>query len=158
MKKLMAFLVCILGCIGCATTHTRDIIPYEGAVPAETTADAIAEIMSTAAGATGGALIGDEVSDGKYAPTIGAYLGAEAMRGLSRWNISKRNAKWKEGYEAGKRAERLSLLKKMQPGKMVEKEDTSEYMSKSKTLKRIPKLELDGVKYDSHYKELEMLR
>lgn len=160
MRKIITFILCGLFCAGCATTNQMsDLLPYEAAQKHETTADAIGDVVSSAAGATAGALLGDEISDSDYAPTVGAYLGAEVMRGMHRWNISKRNAKWEQGFAAGKRQAAIELLEKMQPGKMVEKEGgSSEYMAKQRVIKRVPQLEIDGIKYDSYYKEVEVLR
>lgn len=160
MKKVLLILGCMLGCFGCATTQTSDLFPYEPATKSETTADAIQDILSSAAGAVTGGMIGSQVSDSKAAPVVGAYVGGEMFRGMSRWQTSKRTAKWEQGFEAGKRAERLALLSKMQPGQMTaEKEEgTSEYMAKQRVLKRIPNLEIDGVKYDSYYKEVPILQ
>ena len=161
MTKGIIFLGCILSCIGCATTQDMsDLLPYEAAQKHETTADAIGDVISSASGATAGALLGDAVSDSNYAPVVGAYVGGELMRGMHRWNISKRTKKWEQGFEAGKKAERLELLEKMQPGQMMEEKErgTSEYMAKQRVLKRIPNLEVGGIKYDSFYKEVSVPR
>ena len=161
MKKIIIILGCLLGCLGCATTHDMsDLLPYEAAQKHETVADSIGDVMSSAAGATAGALLGDAASDSDYAPILGAYIGGEAMRGMHRWNVSKRNKKWEQGVEMGRRMERLDLLNKMQPGQMMEekKSGTSEYMAKQRALKRIPPLEIKGVKYDSYYEEVPVLK